>query len=117
MSTDTLVRWPSIGRVTTPFPPLRVALAGLVVVLVLLLLPIRTFAPGDHEKRSCGNALELDLTPWRAAADGHYWERARRSCTTQRMDRIAQSVAITSLTALAVLLLGARHRRRNPQGS
>jgi hypothetical protein len=117
VSITTLVGRVNICRVPTLLPPLRVALAGLVVVTALLLLPIRTFAPGDHEKRSCGNALILDLTPWLDTGDGHYWQRAHRSCTTQRTDRIAQSVLVTSLTALGALMLAARRRRRDDQVS
>ena len=91
--------------------PSRVALASTLLVALLLLLPIRTFAPGDHEKQSCGNALWLDLDPWIGGdpADG-YWEKAWRSCTAQRVDRLAESAAIMTLTILALTVLTARRR-------
>ena len=87
----------------------------MLVIAVLLLLPIRTFAPGDHEKRSCGNVLHLDLAPWVGGdpADG-YWEKAWRSCNSQRIDRLADSAAVMTVTILAITALATRRR---PQSS
>ncbi|MGC9668437.1 hypothetical protein ACNTMW_18005 [Planosporangium sp. 12N6] len=92
--------------------PSRVALASTLVVALLLLLPIRTFAAGDHEKESCGNALRLNLDPWLGGdpADG-YWEKAWRACTAQRVDRLAESAAVMTLTILAVTVMTTRRRR------
>jgi hypothetical protein len=89
----------------------RIALAATVVVALLLLLPIRTFGPGDHEKESCGNALRLNLDPWIGGdpADG-YWEKARRACTAQRVDRLAESAAVMTITILAVTVTAAARR-------
>jgi hypothetical protein len=92
-----------------------VAVAGLAVVAFLLLWPISTLGPGDHETKSCGNALSLDLSRWRVPSDGDYWERAYRACTTQRVDRLAECVAVVSLTALLTLVLALRSRRPGKQ--
>lgn len=92
--------------------PSRVGLAAIstVAVLLLVLAPIRTYAPGDRESRmSCGNALSLDLRPWAAPSDGDYLTPAFRNCTDQRGDRLAGAVVIMSVT---ILLLAATTARR-----
>lgn len=95
--------------------PVWVALAGVVVILALLFWPISTLGPGDHERERCGNALSLDLDQWRDVPDGEYLERAFRHCTGQRLDRIAQAVALGSATFLTVtILLGRRSRSLGP---
>jgi hypothetical protein len=94
--------------------PRWTAVGGALVVTLLLLFPIRTFAPGDHEKTGCGNALSIDLRSWPGGRDEEsrrYFEAAFRSCTSQRVDRLAQSVAVVSLTVVLVTLLS---RRRSP---
>ena len=92
--------------------PSRIALAATLAVALLLLLPIRTFGPGDHEKESCGNALRLDLDPWIGGdpADG-YWEKAWRACTAQRVDRLADSAAVMTITILAITVMSTGRRR------
>ena len=47
-----------------------VATVSTIIVATLLFFPIRILAPGDHEKRSCGNAVSTDLVPWQDVADG-----------------------------------------------
>jgi hypothetical protein len=42
-----------LRRRPTPF---RLALASTTAVALLLFLPVRIFAAGDHEKRSCGSS-------------------------------------------------------------
>jgi hypothetical protein len=93
--------------------PSRIALAATFVVASLLLLPIRTFGPGDHEKVSCGNTLRLNLDPWIGGdpAD-RYWEKAWRACTAQRVDRLAESAAVMTITILAVTVISTGRRRR-----
>jgi hypothetical protein len=90
----------------------HLALASTIIVGLLLFLPIRTFAPGDHEMRSCGNTLSLDLDAWRGGepADG-YFDKAFRACTTKRVNRLAESTAVISVTILAVTVMTARRRR------
>jgi hypothetical protein len=92
--------------------PSRVALAATLVIALLLLLPIRTFGPGNHEKESCGNAVRLNLDPWIGGdpADD-YWAKAWRACTAQRVDRLAESSAVMTLTILAVTVMTSRRRR------
>lgn len=95
--------------------PARVALLGTVVVVLLLILPIRTLGPGDHEQMSCGNALMLNLDRWRNVPDGgnHYFEVAYRNCTSERVDRIALAVGMVSATVLIVTVMAARVSRRS----
>ncbi|WP_406106658.1 hypothetical protein [Micromonospora globbae] len=93
------------------------AVLGTIVVAILLLVPIHTRAPGDHEDMSCGNALFLDLGPWRYVPDGgdRYYEPAYRHCTAQRVDRVVQAVVVLSATVLVTTVLGARTRRPERQ--
>jgi hypothetical protein len=109
--------------VTVPEPSVRdtrslpaeiwIAAASTVAVFLLLLVPIRTYAPGDTEsKESCGNALSLNLRRWSGPADGDYLTPAFRSCTSQRQDRLAAMAVIISVTVLA--LSGIAARRRQP---
>ncbi|HEX8630308.1 MAG TPA: hypothetical protein VF755_19285 [Catenuloplanes sp.] len=95
--------------------PSRVALLGTVVVALLLVLPIYALGPGDHEKKSCGSALKLDLGPWRGFPADDYWDRAFQACTSQRVDRVAQAVGVVSATGLVTTLLAARRRRSAPE--
>lgn len=92
--------------------PAKVALLGSFLVALLMLLPIK-IGPGDHEKKSCGNALEMNLHRWVVAGDRYYWEMAFRTCSSKRIDRIGQAVGVTSLTVLAVTLMAVRARRRS----
>jgi hypothetical protein len=96
--------------------PSRIALASTLVVALLLLLPLRTFGPGDHEKQSCGNVLRLNLDPWTGGdpADG-YWEKAWRACTAQRIDRLAESAAVMTITILAVTIMSTGGRAARGQ--
>ncbi|MGC9665362.1 hypothetical protein ACNTMW_02265 [Planosporangium sp. 12N6] len=93
--------------------PSWVALLGTVVVAILLILPVSTFGPGDHEKKSCGNALKLDLDQWRRPGAQEYWDSAYRACTSERVDRVAQAVGVESVTVLIVTVMAARTRRRS----
>lgn len=99
-------------RYTAWLNPFRVVLLGTVVVAFLLTLPI-TIGPGDHEQNtSCGNALRMDLNPWRTAEYApdrqFYYERAYRSCMAARVDRVAQAVGVLSVTVLIAAFLARR---------
>lgn len=91
---------------------------GAVVVALLLCLPISVLGPGDHETRSCGNALSSNLEQWHAAdrlePGARYAERAFRVCTSQRVDRVAQSVSVLALTGLLVTIILIRGSDRGP---
>ncbi len=87
------------------------ALVGVVVVLLLLSWPIR-IGPGDHEANEiCGTVWSIDVTRWRDTPDGDYYDRAWRSCSGKRADRITKAVGVLSVTVLIVTFLGARGRR------
>jgi hypothetical protein len=94
-----------------------IAWISAVVVALLLFVPIRILAPGDHEKRSCGNALSMDIVAWRVAADGGetYYEQAFRGCTEGRVDRLAKATAVISVT-VPVLAFVYLRRRPDPDG-
>ena len=98
--------------------PFLVVLLGTVVVAFLLAAPIR-IGPGDHEKNtSCGNALNMDLGPWQRVPDyvdkTYYLDMAYRSCTSKRIDRVAQAVGVLSATLLiAAALMLRRELRRS----
>ncbi|SCG74469.1 hypothetical protein [Micromonospora humi] len=90
--------------------PFLAALLGAVVVAFRLLMPIR-IGPGDHEKNtSCGTAVAMDLGAWQRFPgqpdSAHYLDLAFRACTAERVDRIAQSVAVLTVTLLVVVVLG-----------
>jgi len=76
-------------------------------------LPINILGPGDHEQKSCGTALNLDLARWQGhiAEDLRYWEIAYRRCTSERIDRVIQAVGVVSATILIVTFVSARTRR------
>ncbi|MBQ0904330.1 hypothetical protein [Micromonospora sp. U21] len=95
----------------------RVVWVGTVVVVLLLTLPIHILGPGDHEQKSCGNALSMDLDYWTGPSDGNYWEKAYRTCNSKRTDRLGQALGVVSLTVLAATLLGAGTRRRSVKES
>lgn len=99
-----LIRW---------LTPAWVAFAGVALVVTLLVWPIATLGPGDHERSRCGNALSLDLGRWRDVPDGEYLERAFRHCSDQRLDRIARAAMVGSSTFLLVTIMLA-HRPRSP---
>lgn len=92
--------------------PVRVALVSVMLVGLLLLMPISTFGPGDHEQQRCGNALALDLGPWQGFPNEDYWAKAHRACTSQRIDRVAESVGVVALATLLIVGLVVRERRR-----
>jgi hypothetical protein len=92
----------------------RLAAVSTVAVLLLVLLPIRTYAPGDAEsKLSCGNALSLDLRPWAGPSDGDYLTPAFLHCTDERGDRLAGAALIMTLTIL--ILAATASRRPQPE--
>lgn len=96
--------------------PFLVALLGAVVIAFLLLMPVR-IGPGDHEKNtSCGNAVVMDLSPWRYVPDypdrDYYLDMAHRSCWDGRADRIAQAVAVLVVTLVAAVGLQMLHTAR-----
>lgn len=92
--------------------PFVTALLGTAVVLLVLSWPIR-IGPGDHEANEiCGTAWSIDVSRWHNNADGDYYDRAWRSCSSKRADRTVQAVAAGTLTMLAVVYLGMRARRR-----
>ena len=98
--------------------PVLAASVGAVAVVVLLSVPIFVLGPGDHETRSCGNALSSNLQPWHTAdrlePGARYAERAFRVCTSQRINRVAQSVGVLALTGLLVTVMVARRRGQLP---
>nr|MDT0662474.1 hypothetical protein [Micromonospora sp. DSM 115978] len=103
---------PARSRIVAWINPGRVALLGTVAVILLLTLPISVRAPGDHESMTCGNAWRLDLGPAHAYGDERAgWERAYRSCTSDRIDRIAQAVGVVTVTFLITTVMTRRHRR------
>jgi hypothetical protein len=89
----------------------NIALLSTIVIALLLFLPIRISDAGDHEKRSCGNAVSINLDRWARGdpADG-YFEKAFYACTTRRVNRLAESAAVMSVTILAVAVLTGRRR-------
>lgn len=94
--------------------PVHVVVLGTVVIAILLLAPIR-IGPGSHEDyASCGNALDMDLRVWRSAPhdseQAYYLNVAYRSCTVERVDRLAQSVGVLSVTLLIVAFMTRRSR-------
>lgn len=95
--------------------PLPIALLGTVVVAMMLLLPIRVPAPGDHEDRSCGNSFALDIGRPQDYADD-YWARTYERCTNARVARLAQSVGVLAVTLLAITVVIARRRRPDESG-
>ncbi|MGW0435762.1 hypothetical protein ACWDV4_24880 [Micromonospora sp. NPDC003197] len=97
--------------------PFHVVLLGTVVIAILLLAPIR-IGPGDHEQNtSCGNALDMDLSPWRNVPQysdkAYYLDLAYKSCTTKRIDRLAQAAGVLSVTFLVVAFMNRRDRRQS----
>jgi hypothetical protein len=97
--------------------PSWVAVLGTAVVALLLVMPIYTLGPGDHDRKSCGNALTLNLERWRATpVDSwerrHYWERAYRACTAVRVDRVARAVGVATVTVLIVTVMTTRRSVR-----
>lgn len=90
--------------------PIPIALLGTVVVAMMLLLPIRVPAPGDHEDRSCGNSFALDIGRPQDYADD-YWARTYERCTSARVTRLAQSVGLLAVTFLATTLSVTARRR------
>lgn len=62
---------------------------------------ISTRAPGGHEQANCGNALSLDLGPWRFAEAREYHDATHRDCTSQRVDCVAYAVGAVSVTGLS----------------
>ncbi len=96
--------------------PSWVSFLGAAAVMLLLLMPISALGPGDHEEKNCGNALALNLQAWRVAPSEEargYWETAFRSCTSQRVDRLAQALGVVSVTILIVTFRMTQIRRRN----
>jgi hypothetical protein len=98
---------PWYSALMNPFP---IALLGTAVVALILLLPIRVPAPGDHEDRSCGNGITLDIGRPQDYADD-YWSRTYERCTSQRITRLAQSVGVLAVTLVATTLSAATRRR------
>ncbi|GID30533.1 hypothetical protein C8E87_0603 [Paractinoplanes brasiliensis] len=114
--------FPTIKLVTVPKPSVRdtgrwpaeiwIAAASTAAVFLLLLLPIRIHAPGDMEsKKSCGNALSLNLRPWAGPSDGDYFTPAFQSCTSRRQDRFAATAVIISISVLVLSGMAARRWR------
>ncbi|MEO3742261.1 hypothetical protein [Plantactinospora sp. B5E13] len=107
MTTAVATTKPWYAALLSPFP---IVLLGTVVVAMMLLLPIRVPAPGDHEDRSCGNSFALDIGRPQDYADD-YWARTYERCTSQRIGRLAQSVGVLAVTLLATTLSVAVRRR------
>lgn len=95
--------------------PARIALLGTAVVVLVLLLPIRVPAPGNHEDSPCGNAFVLDIGRPQDYELARYWTRTYELCTSQRISRLAQSIGVLAVTLLATTLAVARGRRRDEQ--
>jgi hypothetical protein len=107
-----IAAWPGYAAWLNPS---RVALLGTVVVALMLTLPVRVPAPGDHETMSCGNALKLDIGRAQDYADD-YWAQTNRVCTNHRITRVAQAVGVVSVTILIATLMTARMRGRSSSG-
>ncbi|WP_139135539.1 hypothetical protein [Micromonospora yangpuensis] len=102
---------PTGPRQVSRLKPTWVALLGVIVVALILIIPIRIFGAGSHEKESCGNAFSTDLTAWQNVPDGDYWERAQQACNSQRITRVASATGVVSVTFFAVMLLDTRRRK------
>lgn len=84
------------------FTPLRIALAGTVLVGLLLVLPISFRAPGDHEMTHCGSPLAFDAQRYNEAGERHYWYDFLHRCAIGCTTRLAQTVGVVALTGLLV---------------
>ncbi|SFR22201.1 hypothetical protein SAMN04488564_10696 [Lentzea waywayandensis] len=84
------------------FTPLRIGLAGTVLVALLLLVPISFRAPGDHEMTDCGSPLAFDPRGYNHASERRYWDDFVRNCMIGRTTRLAQVLGVLAVTSLLV---------------
>jgi hypothetical protein len=83
----------------------------MVIVALLLFFPIQILAAGDHETRSCGNALSMDVTAWRTTVgNDDYFDQAFRACNGIRVDRLAKTTAVISVTIVVLTFMSVRRR-------
>lgn len=97
------------------FTPLWVALAGALLIGLLLVVPISFLKPGDHEMTDCGNLLAFDMRNYDREFVGErdYREDFIYSCLIGRTDRLSQAVGVLALTGVVVTIaLTAPWRRR-----
>ena len=84
------------------FTPVRIALAGAVLVGLLLVAPISFLAPGDHEMTNCGNTVMFDPQGYAKAGERHYWDDFVHRCVVGRTTRLAQALGVLAVTGLLV---------------
>jgi hypothetical protein len=88
--------------------PLWIALAGAVMVVVLVALPIYIRVSEAYPMASCGNALVMDLSRWPV---GPLTKSASRVCTRKRVDRFVLATGVVAVT-VAVVTMTRRGQRR-----
>lgn len=86
--------------------PVRIALAGFVVVILLLVSPISFRAPGDHEQTNCGSPLSFDQQHYgrNSVGEPQYFQQFVNKCTIGRTTRLAQTLGVLALTGLLVTI-------------
>lgn len=94
------------------FTPLRIGLAGTVLVALLLMFPISFRAPGDHEMTDCGSTLVFDPKGYNHASERQYWDAFVHSCMIGRTTRLAQALGVLAVTGLLVTFALARPSSR-----
>ena len=88
------------------FTPVRIALAGCVAVLLLMMFPISFRAPGDHESTNCGSLLQFDPQRFNQShVERHYWDDFVHLCSLGRTTRLAQSLGVMSVAGLLVTIV------------
>ncbi|RAS64011.1 hypothetical protein C8D87_106415 [Lentzea atacamensis] len=91
------------------FTPVRIALAGCVVVALLLMFPISFRVPGDHESTNCGSTLYFNPQGYdRSDVERQYWDSFLHQCSLGRTTRLAQSLGVLAVTGLLVTIVLAR---------
>lgn len=89
--------------------PVRIALAGFAVVVLMSLAPISFRAPGDHESTNCGSLLHFDPQGYnRADVERQYWDSFLHQCSLGRTTRLGQALGVVALTGLLVTVALAR---------
>lgn len=92
--------------------PVRIAAAGVVVVVLMLLFPISFRAPGDHEQTNCGSPLSFNSQNYsRTRGEPHYFQQFVNECVIGRTTRLAQTLGVLAVTGLLVTISAARRQR------
>lgn len=94
------------------FSPVRIALAGTVLVALLLVAPISFLAPGDHETTNCGSPLMFDPQRYNSASERRYWDDFVHNCMIGRTTRLAQALGVLAVTGLLVTFVLVRPSSR-----